>query len=58
MQRPEHRKGRLAKWVRGMLMRRHSNIIACTLANKLGRMALVLAKQHARFDADMSMRVA
>ena len=41
MQRPEHRKGRLAKWVRGMLMRRHSNIIACTLVNKLARMALV-----------------
>jgi transposase len=43
--------GRLADWVRAMLMRRHSNVVACALANKLARTAWALANRHTTFDA-------
>lgn len=45
MQRIERRTDRLGTWVRGLLMRRHSNVVACALANKLARIAwAILAK--------------
>ena len=35
----------LGEWIRGMLCRRHSNIVACALANKMVRIAwAILAK--------------
>lgn len=46
--------GQLADWVRAMLMRRHSNVVACALANKLARVAWALASRHTMFDAKLS----
>jgi transposase len=47
----EKRSGRLAEWVRAMLTRRHSNVVACALANKLARTAWAIVVRHATFDA-------
>lgn len=45
MQRIERRTDRLSVWIRGLLTRRHSNVVACALANKLARIAwAILAK--------------
>jgi transposase len=45
-----HRKtGCLAEWVRSMLMRRHPNVVACALANKLARTVWALAAKHTEF---------
>lgn len=49
MQRLERQTGRLADWVRSMLTRRHSNVVACALANKLARTAWALAARHTEF---------
>ncbi|SIT50107.1 transposase [Paraburkholderia piptadeniae] len=52
MQRLERQTGRLADWVRGMLTRRHSNVVACALANKLARTAWALATHYATFNPE------
>ena len=45
-----HRKtGRMAEWVKSMLTRRHPNVVACALANKLARTVWVLATKHTEF---------
>jgi len=54
MQRLEYQKGPLADWVRLLLMRRHSNVVACALANKLARIAWAIATHHAEFEAGPS----
>ncbi|HQQ72038.1 MAG TPA: IS110 family transposase [Alicycliphilus sp.] len=41
----------LANWVRTLLARRHSNVVACALANKLARMAWALARGHTVYQA-------
>ena len=51
MQRLDRQCGRLADWVGAMLTRRHSNVVACALANKLARTAWALATRNTRFDA-------
>ncbi|XDJ36605.1 MAG: IS110 family transposase (plasmid) [Burkholderia sp.] len=51
MQRLERQSGPLADWVRAMLARRHSNVVACALANKLARTAWALATRNTTFDA-------
>lgn len=51
LQRLEHQRGALADWVRSLLCRRHSNVVACALANKLARIAWALATQHSRYEA-------
>lgn len=51
LQRLEHQKGTLADWVRSLLMRRHSNMVACALANKLARIAWAIAAHHTGFEA-------
>lgn len=51
MQRLDRQTGRLAEWVRAMLTRRHSNVVACALANKLARTAWALATRNSTFDA-------
>jgi transposase len=43
--------GRLADWVRTMLTRRHSNVVACALANKLARTAWAIATHRTVFDS-------
>lgn len=50
MQRLEHHTGQLACWVRAMLMRRHSNVAACALANKLARIVWAIAAHHTSFE--------
>ncbi len=51
MQHLERQSGRLADWVRTMLARRHSNVVACALANKLARTAWALVTNRTTFDA-------
>jgi transposase len=41
--------GRMADWVRSLLVRRHSNIVACALANKIARTAWALAAKHMEY---------
>lgn len=50
MLRLEKRTGPLAEWVRAMLTRRHTNVVACALANKLARTTWALATRHTTFD--------
>lgn len=50
----EKRTGRLAEWVRTMLTRRHSNVVACALANKLARTAWAIVARQTTFDASFS----
>lgn len=50
MQRLECQAGQLARWVRAMLTRRHSNVVACALANKLARIAWAIASHHTIFE--------
>lgn len=49
MQRLDRQTDRLAQWVRSMLTRRHSNVVACALANKLARTAWAIASKHTEF---------
>lgn len=51
MQRLDHQKGALADWVRALLRRRHSNVVACALANKLARIAWAIATHHTQYEA-------
>lgn len=51
MQRLDHQKGALADWVRALLSRRHSNVVACALANKLARIAWAIATHHTQYEA-------
>jgi transposase len=50
MQRLERQSGALARWVSAMLTRRHSNVVACALANKLARIAWAIAAHHTTFE--------
>lgn len=50
----EHQKGALADWVRALLIRRHSNVVACALANKLARIAWALAAHHTQYETGSS----
>lgn len=54
LQRLEHQQGALADWVRSLLQRRHSNVVACALANKLARIAWAIAANHSEFEAGPS----
>jgi transposase len=50
MRRLESQTGQLARWIRAMLTRRHSNVVACALANKLARIAWTIAAHHTTFE--------
>lgn len=50
MQRLDRQTGRLAEWVKSMLTRRHSSVVACALANKFARTAWALAAHHTVFE--------
>jgi transposase len=50
MQRLDRHTDRLAQWVRIMLTRRHANVVACALANKLARTAWAIAAKHTEFE--------
>ncbi|AHF65901.1 transposase, IS111A/IS1328/IS1533 [Pseudomonas cichorii JBC1] len=43
--------GALADWVRSLQIRRHSNVVACALANKLARIAWAISAGHGVFNA-------
>jgi transposase len=58
MLRLEHQQGPLADWVRSLLLRRHSNVVACALANKLARIAWAIATNHTEFAAGPSTMAA
>jgi len=47
--------GPLAHWVSTLLTRRHSNVVACALANKLARIAWVIATRHTTFEKNESL---
>ena len=51
MQRLDYQKGPLADWVRSLLTRKHSNVVACALANKFARIAWAIAVHHSEFEA-------
>jgi transposase len=44
------RTDQLGVWIRAMLMRRHSNVVACALANKLARIAWAIVARGEVFD--------
>jgi transposase len=50
MQRLERHSGTLARWISAMQTRRHSNVVACALANKLARIAWAIAAHHTTFE--------
>lgn len=56
MNRIDRRTDTLGQWVRGMLARRHSNVVACALANKLARIAWALLAKGLDFDAARSAK--
>lgn len=51
MQRVNQRTDRLGAWIRSMLMRRHPNVVACAVANKLARIAWAVLTTHRTYDA-------
>lgn len=51
MMRLEHQQGRLAEWVRKQLDNKHSNIVACALANKLARIARAITALQKEYQA-------
>jgi hypothetical protein len=50
MQRLERQTGPLTRWVSVMLTHRHSNVVACALANQLARIAWAIATRHTIFE--------
>ncbi|WP_307945612.1 IS110 family transposase [Pseudomonas mosselii] len=52
MLRLKYQKGPLADWVRSLLARRHSNVVACALANKLARIAWAIATRHTQYKTE------
>jgi transposase len=51
IQRAEQRTDRLGAWIRSMLTRRHPNVVACAVANKLARIAWAVLTKHTAYDA-------
>jgi transposase len=51
MQRLDRNSGPLVTWTRQMLSRRHSNVVACALANKFARIAWAIAARKTTFNA-------
>lgn len=47
----EHRSGKLADWVRALLLRKNNFVVTCALANKLARIAWALTVRQQVFEA-------
>ncbi|EON3645193.1 IS110 family transposase, partial [Shigella flexneri] len=47
----ERQHGKLAEWVREQLNKKHSNVVACALANKLARIAWAITTQQKEYQA-------
>ena len=58
MLRLEGKTDRMAQWVGSMLTRRHSNVVACALANKLARIAWAIAAHHTECKRQEAVMVA
>jgi len=54
----ERRTDRLGTWVRGLLMRRHSNVVACALANKLARIAWAILAKGTHYQGEQAVAAA
>lgn len=52
MQKIAYQKGKLADWVKEQLKRKHSNIVACGLANKLARIVWAITTKQTVFDVN------
>lgn len=50
IQRIAHQSGKLAEWVKTQLERKHSNVVACALANKLARIAWAITTRQTVFE--------
>jgi|SRR5712692_74818 len=50
MLRVDKRTDQLGLWIRAMLTRRHSNVVACALANKLARIAWAIVARNNVFE--------
>jgi transposase len=51
IQRAHQRSDRLGEWIRAMLTRRHTNVVACAVANKLARIAWAVLARHTEYDS-------
>jgi transposase len=51
IQRAGQRTDRLGEWIRSMLTRRHTNVVACAVANKLARIAWAVLTKRTPYDA-------
>ncbi|MBV6307402.1 IS110 family transposase [Candidimonas humi] len=58
MQRIERRTDTLGTWVKGLLARRHSNVVACALANKLARIAWAILARGTNYRSEQAMLAA
>ncbi|HWK70659.1 MAG TPA: IS110 family transposase [Burkholderiaceae bacterium] len=58
MLRIEQRHDALGAWVRTMLTRRHSNVVACALANKLARIAWAILAKGTHYDSGQAAATA
>ncbi len=50
MQRIKSQSGKLAEWVKKQMERKHSNVVACALANKFARIAWAITTQHTVYE--------
>ncbi|CEK24963.1 transposase [Xenorhabdus nematophila AN6/1] len=50
IQRIDYQSGRLAEWVKAQLERKHANVVACALANKLARIAWAITTRQTVFE--------
>lgn len=55
MQRIDRRTDRLGVWVRELLARRHSNVVACALANKLARIAWAILAKGTNYRSEQAV---
>lgn len=54
----ERRTDRLGAWVRDLLSRRHSNVVACALANKLARIAWAILARGTYYQGEQAVAAA
>lgn len=52
MQKLAYQTGKLANWVKEQLKRKHSNVVACGLANKLARIVWAITTKQTVFDVN------
>ena len=58
MQRIRDRTDALGEWTRNMLCRRHSNVVACALANKMARIAWAILAKGTHYQPRSAVAVA